>query len=94
MTTTTEPVYGRAAAWSPERPKLRPLRLAVAWLASAAALFAAAWVVPGAHVNGFWGALAATAAIAILNALLPPLVAALRLPFMLSGSSSSSLSMR
>ena len=83
MTTTTEPVYGRAAAWSPERPKLRPLRLAVAWLASAAALFAAAWVVPGAHVNGFWGALAATAAIAILNALLPPLVAALRLPFML-----------
>jgi uncharacterized membrane protein YvlD (DUF360 family) len=83
MTTTTEPAYGRAAAWSPARPKLRPLRLIVAWLASAAALFAAAWVVPGAHVKGFWGALAATAAIAILNALLPPLVAALRLPFML-----------
>jgi uncharacterized membrane protein YvlD (DUF360 family) len=83
MTTTTEPVYGRAAAWSPARPKLRPLRLASAWLVSALALFAAAWIVPGATVNGFWGALAATAAIAVLNALIPPLIAALRLPFML-----------
>src|SRR5436190_1779042 len=83
MTTTTEPTYGRAAVWSPERPKLRPLRLVVAWLAAALALFAAAWIVPGATVNGFWGALAATAAIAVLNALIPPLIAALRLPFML-----------
>jgi uncharacterized membrane protein YvlD (DUF360 family) len=83
MTTTTEPASGRAPAWSPARPKLRPLRLAVAWLVSAAALFAAAEIVPGATVNDFWGALAATAAIAVLNALLPPLVAALRLPFML-----------
>src|SRR5436190_15086342 len=83
MTTTTEPVYGRAAAWSPARPKLRPMRLVVAWLASAAALFAAAWIVPGASVNSFWGAAAAPLAIAVLNALLPPLVAALRLPFML-----------
>src|SRR5436189_3173230 len=83
MTTTTEPAYGRAPAWSPGRPKLRPLRLVVAWLAAALALFAAAWIVPGATVNGFWGALAATAAIAVLNALIPPLIAALRLPFML-----------
>jgi uncharacterized membrane protein YvlD (DUF360 family) len=83
MTTTNEPVYGRAAAWSPARPRLRPLRLVTAWLASALALFAAAWVVPGAHVNGFLGALAATAAIAVLNAVIPPLIAALRLPFML-----------
>jgi uncharacterized membrane protein YvlD (DUF360 family) len=42
----------------------------------------AAWIVPGATVNDFWGALAASAAIAVLNAVLPPLVAALRLPFM------------
>src|SRR5881392_803627 len=83
MTTTTEPAYGRAPAWSPERPKLRPLRLVVAWLAAALALFAAAWILPGATVTGFWGALAATAAIAVLNAVIPPLIAALRLPFML-----------
>jgi uncharacterized membrane protein YvlD (DUF360 family) len=82
MTTTTQPDYGRAVTWSPARPKLRPLRLLVAWVASALALFAAAWIVPGATVNGFAGALAASAAIAVLNAILPPLVAALRLPFM------------
>src|SRR5213592_421392 len=83
MTTTTQPAYGRPATWSPVRPKLRPLRLLVAWLASALALFVAAWVVPGATVNGFGGALAASVAIAVLNAVLPPLIAALRLPFML-----------
>jgi uncharacterized membrane protein YvlD (DUF360 family) len=79
----SEPAYGRAAHWSPARPKLRPLRLLVALVVSAIALFLAAWIVPGATVNDFWGALAATAAIAVLNAVLPPLVAALRLPFML-----------
>src|SRR5213592_709123 len=83
MTTTTQPAYGRPATWSPVRPKLRPLRLLVAWLASALALFVAAWIIPGATVNGFGGALAAGAAIAVLNAVLPPLIAALRLPFML-----------
>jgi uncharacterized membrane protein YvlD (DUF360 family) len=83
MTTTTQPAYGRPATWSPVRPKLRPLRLLVAWLASALALFVAGWIVPGATVNGFGGALAASAAIAVLNAVLPPLIAALRLPFML-----------
>jgi uncharacterized membrane protein YvlD (DUF360 family) len=83
MTTTTQPTYGRSVTWSPARPKLRPLRLLVAWVVSALALFVAAWIVPGATVRGFWGALAASAAIAVLNAVLPPLVAALRLPFML-----------
>jgi uncharacterized membrane protein YvlD (DUF360 family) len=83
MTTTTQPVYGRSVIWSPARPKLRPLRLLIAWLASALALFVAAWIIPGATVNGFGGALAASAAIAVLNAVLPPLIAALRLPFML-----------
>jgi uncharacterized membrane protein YvlD (DUF360 family) len=83
MTTTTQPAYGRSVTWSPARPQLRPLRLLVAWLASALALFAAAWIIPGATVNGFGGALVASAAIAVLSAVLPPLVAALRLPFML-----------
>jgi uncharacterized membrane protein YvlD (DUF360 family) len=81
MTTTNQSDYGRAVTWSPARPKLRPLRLLLAWVVSALALLAAAWIVPGATVNGFWGALVASAAIAALNAILPPLVAALRLPF-------------
>ena len=71
-----------APSWRPSRPKLKPLRLLVAWIVSAAALLVAAWLVPGAAVNGFLGALAAAAVIAALNAIIPPLLAALRLPFM------------
>ncbi len=67
----------------PERPRIRPLRLAVAWVLSAAALLFAAWVVPGVQVEGFGGALVAALLIALLNAVLPPVLAALRLPFTL-----------
>jgi uncharacterized membrane protein YvlD (DUF360 family) len=80
--TTTEQAH-KAQAWSPGRPKFRPLALVVAWLVSASALLVAAWIVPGAAVNGFLGALAAAVAIAALNAVVPPILAALRLPLML-----------
>jgi uncharacterized membrane protein YvlD (DUF360 family) len=50
---------------------------------SALALLAAAWIVPGVDIEGFWGAVAVAAVIAVLNAILPPIVAALRLPLML-----------
>src|SRR5213076_2963014 len=75
--------YGQAPTWSPGRPRLRPFRLLLAWVVSAAALLVAASIVPGAAVHGFAGALAAAAVIAVLNAVLPPIVAALRLPLML-----------
>src|ERR1051326_2411416 len=65
----------------PGRPKFRPLRLLLAWAVSGFALLGAAWLVPGASVNDYRGALVAAAVIALLNAILPPLVAALRLPF-------------
>src|SRR5256885_5922894 len=77
------PMYGQMPTWNPSRPRLRPLRLLLAWVLSAAALLVAAWIVPGAAVNHFGGALAAAAVIAVLNAVLPPIVAALRLPLML-----------
>src|SRR4051812_33045253 len=69
-----------APSWQPSRLKLRPLHLFVSWLVAAASLLIAAWIVPGAAVNGFLGALAAAAVIAALNAIVPPLLAALRLP--------------
>jgi uncharacterized membrane protein YvlD (DUF360 family) len=80
--TTTEQAH-KAPGWSPSRPKIRPLHLVVAWLVSASALLVAAWIVPGATVNDFAGALAAALAIAALNAVVPPILAALRLPLML-----------
>jgi len=80
---TSRPPYGQTPTWSPSRPQLKPLRLLLAWVVSAAALLIAAFIVPGATVHHFGGALAAAAVIAVLNAVLPPIVAALRLPLML-----------
>jgi len=78
-----EPVpYGERVVWEPARPCLNPIRLLVAWLVSAAALLVAAWIVPGVSVNGFGGAVVAALIIGILNAIIPPLIAALRIPFM------------
>ena len=74
--------YGEQMVWHPERPTFHPVRLVVSWLVSAAALLIAAAIVPGVSVEGFGGALVAALLIAILNALLPPIVAGLRLPFM------------
>ena len=68
-------------AWQPDRLRLRPLRLVAAWLASALGLLAAAAIVPGADVRGFGGAVVVAAIVAVLNAILPPVIAALRLPF-------------
>jgi uncharacterized membrane protein YvlD (DUF360 family) len=67
--------------WSPERPRLHPVRLALAWLCSALGLLLAAVLVPGAELRGFGGAVAVAGMVGVLNALLPPLIAALRLPF-------------
>jgi uncharacterized membrane protein YvlD (DUF360 family) len=64
-------------------PRIRPLRLALAWFLSAGAVLIAAWIIPGVAIEGRGGALVAAAVIAVLNAVLPPLLAALRLPFTL-----------
>ena len=76
--------YGESVTWQPERPKFKPLRLVVSWLLTAVALWVAALVLPGVAVESHLDALAMAAVIAVLNALLPPLIAALRLPFMLA----------
>lgn len=68
-------------AWRPQRPRLRLGVLVAAWLVSALALLGAAAIVPGAEIRDFGGAVAVAAVVALLNAVLPPLAAALRLPF-------------
>src|SRR5436190_20470198 len=83
MTTPQRPVYGERPHWIPERLRIRPFALLLSWLLSALALLVAAKILPGASVRDFRGALIAVLAIAVLNAVLPPVVAALRLPFML-----------
>jgi uncharacterized membrane protein YvlD (DUF360 family) len=85
MTTLPEPTaYGEALTWQPERPRFKPLRLLLSWALTAAALWVAAAILPGVDIADTRGALAVAAVVAVINALLPPLLAALRLPFMLA----------
>ncbi|WP_272473335.1 phage holin family protein [Baekduia alba] len=70
-------------SWQPSSPKLRPLRLLVGWIVSAAAVWVTAWMLPGFNLGHSGAALTAALAVALLNAILPPVLAALRLPYML-----------
>jgi uncharacterized membrane protein YvlD (DUF360 family) len=83
MARTPRQGFGQSTAWRPERPRLRPLHLLAVWLVNAIALLVAAAVVPGVHIDDFWGALVIAAVLAVLNAVIPPLLAALRLPLTL-----------
>ncbi len=78
-----EQSYAEPVRWTPARPRFRPLKLALSWLVGAAAVGVASLLLAGVHVMSFRGALIAAALVGILNALLPPVVAALRLPYTL-----------
>jgi uncharacterized membrane protein YvlD (DUF360 family) len=75
--------YGEKPVWGPQRPHIGLIRLAISWLMATVSLLVATWILPGAEVTNFWSAFGAAAVIAVLNAILPPLIAALRLPLML-----------
>jgi uncharacterized membrane protein YvlD (DUF360 family) len=77
----TSPAYGAEVGWRPAALRLKPLPLLLAWLVTAASVYVAAGIVPGVDLEAAGGAVLLAAAIGILNALLPPLVAGLRLPF-------------
>src|SRR4051812_37517651 len=76
------PAYGEMVTWHPEKPRLRPMRLVLGWVVSAASVAVAAWLLPGVDLESSAAAFAVAAAVAVLNAILPPVLAALRLPFM------------
>ncbi len=75
--------YGAPARWTPEAPRLRPVRLVLSWFVSALALLVAAAIVPHVDIPSFWGAVVVAAVVAVVNAVLPPILAALRLPLTL-----------
>ena len=83
MSSGPEPTYGHSTAWKPERPRFRLFPLLLSWLATGVALMVAAGILPGVHIDGFWGALLVAAIVAALNAIIPPFLAALRLPLTL-----------
>jgi uncharacterized membrane protein YvlD (DUF360 family) len=78
------PTYGAQVRWEPATPRLGLVRTIVSWVVGAASVAVAAWLVPGVALEATGSAFAVAAVIAVLNAVLPPVVAALRLPFMLA----------
>ena len=76
--------FGEALSWEPAKPRLRPVRLAVSWVVAAAAVWVAAAIVPGFALHGFWAPFLVAAVLAVLNAIVPPILASLRLPFMVA----------
>jgi uncharacterized membrane protein YvlD (DUF360 family) len=76
--------YNEVMRWRPQAPRYRVVHVLVSWLVAGVAVFIAAAIVPHVSVGNFRDALAAAVVIAAFNAVLPPLVAALRLPFTLA----------
>jgi uncharacterized membrane protein YvlD (DUF360 family) len=74
--------HGDAPSWKPARPRFRLGQVLLSWLVAAASLVVATKLVPGASDSTLRAAVTAAVVIAVLNAVLPPIVAALRLPFM------------
>jgi uncharacterized membrane protein YvlD (DUF360 family) len=75
--------FGEPVAWQPDKPRFSILRLAVAWIVAAAAVAISVWIAPGASMESTGAAFLVAALIGVINAVLPPVLAALRLPFML-----------
>ncbi|MET0823082.1 MAG: phage holin family protein, partial [Solirubrobacterales bacterium] len=79
----SERAYGAPVAWEPTVPRLRLLPTIVSWIIGAASVYIAAGLVGGVSIDNPGGALLVAAVIALINAVLPPVIAALRLPFTL-----------
>ncbi len=73
--------FGQTPRRSDVAPRLRPTRIVVSWLVAAVAILITAGILPGFSVGGFWVALVVAALIAVVNAVLPPVIAAIRLPY-------------
>ena len=78
------PTYGDTVRWEPATPRLGLVRTIVSWVVAAASVAVAAWLVPGVALDATGAAFVVAAVIAVLNAVVPPILAALRLPFMLA----------
>jgi uncharacterized membrane protein YvlD (DUF360 family) len=73
--------HGEKTTWVVDRPRL-PLRsVLLGWALATAGLLAAAVLLPGLHVDGLLGAFGVAAVVGILNALIVPAIARIRLPF-------------
>lgn len=86
MPEAAAPRYGERPRRTDVRPPLRPARLVLSLLVSAASFFFAAGLLPGFDVGDFWTALLTAIVVGALNAALAPLVSAIRLPYTVATS--------
>ena len=75
--------YGEPVSWKPDTPRVGFVRFLLALVVAAAAVAVSVSLLPGAEIEGAGSAFVVAALIGVLNALLTPVLAALRLPFML-----------
>ena len=75
--------YGEQLRWQPAAPRFRLVNFILASVVGAIAVWVAAALVPGVALGGSARRSWSPRLIGILNAVVPPVLAALRLPFML-----------
>jgi uncharacterized membrane protein YvlD (DUF360 family) len=73
--------YGDRTTWVVDRPRLRLRSVLLGWTLATAGLLVAAVLLPGLRVDGIIGAFGVAAVVGILNALIVPVIARIRLPF-------------
>ena len=78
-----KPDQAPPAAWEPAVPRFRPLHLVLSWVVTAASVYIASGLFVGVQLEEPASAFLVAAVIGVANAVLPPLIAALRLPFTL-----------
>ncbi len=74
--------YGERVSWKPIKPRAGFFRFVVHWFTAALAVLITAWILPGISVEGFGGALLVAIVIAVLNSIIPPIIASLPIPAM------------
>ena len=86
LVSPTESPDAGPPTWVVRRPELRIRSLLVGWILAVTGLLTAAVLLPGLRIDGLLGAFGVVAVIGIVNALVVPVVARIRLPFtILSG---------
>ncbi len=78
------PSYGEPVTWAPATPRIGLLRLLVSLAILTASVYVAAAIVPGVSLDRPAAGLVVALALALLNTVVPPVLAALRLPFMVA----------
>ena len=79
------PPYGETVTWEPAAPRIGLLRLLVSLAILTASVYVAAGLVPGRRARASPArACWSRSSLALLNAVVPPVLAALRLPFMVA----------